>query len=159
MALLGVPTTRKLAKDEEKEVISPTFHMLISARVAMGRTIGPSAATVAPDVVVGLPAVVTRLTGAWNRVESPDVLAGVGVVGFDSTAGRELGARKARDDQAVVVERCARNRIPVLPALGLSRPDDRAARLIEREQLAIELAHKHLAVAEADSCRSARPRR
>ena len=41
MALLGVPTTRKFANEEEKAVARPTFHTLTLASVAMGKTIGP----------------------------------------------------------------------------------------------------------------------
>jgi hypothetical protein len=62
MALLGVPTTKKLAKEDEKDVINPTFHTLTWASVAMGRTMGPRAATVAPSLMKLVIVPVSRLT-------------------------------------------------------------------------------------------------
>src|SRR5690606_1464285 len=66
-----------------------------------------------------------------------------------------LAAGEARDDEAVVVERRARDRVALLPALRLHGPDHLPARLIERDELAVELTYIDFAVPDADT--AARP--
>ena len=100
-----------------------------------------------PEIVVLRPRVVAELAGPGDRVERPDELAALRVERLDAAADAVLGAGEARDDEPIVVERCARDREPVLPALGLHRPRDFAGLLVERDELAVELADEHFAVA------------
>ncbi len=106
---------------------------------------------VAPHLVVRRPRVVAWLTGTRDRVERPDELAVPRVVRLHASAHAELGAGEARDHEAVVVQRRRRDRESVLPALGLHAPDDLACLLIEGDELAVELAREHLAVADRDA--------
>src|SRR5690606_6909987 len=106
---------------------------------------------VLPDLVVLRPRVVADLAGAGDRVERPFELAGRGVESLDSPADFSLAAGEAREHETVVIERRARNRVALLPALGLHGPDDFAAGLLERDELAVELPDEDLAVAEADA--------
>lgn len=112
-------------------------------------------AAVLPRVVVGRPRVVTDLARAGNRVEAPQLLPRRPVERRDPTADPIFTSGDAGVDPAVVVERRARDRVPVLPARDLRRPDDLAGLLVERDELAVELADVHLAVAERHA--SARP--
>ena len=100
-----------------------------------------------PQIVVLRPRVVADFAGPGNRVERPDELAAPRVERLDAAADAVLGAGKARDDEPIEIERRARDREPVLPALGLHRPLDFAGLLIERDELAVELTDEHLAVA------------
>src|SRR6185295_1923190 len=107
------------------------------------------------DLVVLRPRVVADLAGPRDRVERPDELAVARVERFDAAANAALAAGKSRVDEAVVVERRRRDRIAFLPALGLHGPRDLARALIERDELAVELADEDLAVAKAQP--AARP--
>ncbi len=120
-----------------------------------GRRIPNRRAAVLPDLVVLRPRVVADLARARDRVERPDELAVLRAERFHAAAHAFLAAREARDDEPVVVERRRRDRVALLPAFRLDRPDDLAAALIERDELAVELAREHLAVAEPDA--AARP--
>src|SRR5689334_21803767 len=108
-----------------------------------------------PDVVVLRPRVVAELAGTGNRVERPLERSVVRVVRLDAAADAVLGAGKAGDDESVVVQRRAGNGVALFPPLGLDRPRDRAGALIERQQLAVQLADEHLPLAEANA--AARP--
>ena len=108
-------------------------------------------AAVAPDIVVLGPSVVPELAGPRHGKECPDQRAVVGIVGLYAAAHAKLGAGKARDDEAVVVQRRARDREALLPLLGLDAPGDFTRALIESDQPAVELAHVDLAVPERDT--------
>ena len=108
-----------------------------------------------PDVAVLRPGVVADLAGAGNGVEGPGERPGLRIVRLHAAADAVLGAGEAGDDEPVVIERRARDGEPFLPSLRLHRPDHRAGPLIEREELAVQLADEHLAVAQADA--AARP--
>src|SRR4029077_20568697 len=120
-----------------------------------GRRLPHRRAPVLPDVAVLRPGLMAALAGAGDRVEGPNQLSGLRVERLDATAHADLGAREARDNEPVVVQRRVRERKTLLPALRLNRPYRLAGFLVEREQLAVELAHEHLAGAETDT--AARP--
>src|SRR6185503_958310 len=101
--------------------------------------------------VVRRPRVVARLAGARDRVERPDELAVVGVVGFHSAARSTVGAREARDYEPVVVNRRRRDREIFLRSLGLDDPGRRARGTVERNELAVEPAHEDLVLADGDT--------
>ena len=75
---------------------------------------------------------------ARDRVERPHELAVSRVVRLHAPANAHLAAREAGDDEAVVVERRGRDRVALLPALGLDsttrlcRCADRARRACRR---------------------------
>src|SRR5690606_42010397 len=120
-----------------------------------GRRLPDRRAAVHPDVVVLRPGLVAGLAGAGDRVERPDETAVVRVVGLHAAANAALGAGEAGDHEAVVVELGASDAVALLPALGLHGPEDAAVALIERDELAVELADEDFAVAQADA--AARP--
>src|SRR5690606_10702821 len=120
-----------------------------------GRRLPDRRAAVHPDLVVLGPRVVADLAGARNRIEGPDELAASRVVRLHAAADAALAAGKAGEHEPIVVERRARDRVALLPALGLHRPRDVAGRLVERDELAVELADVDLAVPETDA--AARP--
>src|SRR6185295_10276756 len=114
-----------------------------------------SAATVQPRLVVLRPGVVPELSGTRNRVEGPDQMAVSGVERLDASPRAVLAPGEADDDFALVVKRCRRNRVAVLPTLRLNRPDTFTAALIECDELPIQLTDVHPAVADRDA--AARP--
>ena len=106
-----------------------------------GRGLPDRRAAVHPQIVVLRPRVVTEFAGPGNRVERPDELAALGVERFDAAADAVLRAGEARDDEPIEVERRARDREPVLPALGLHRPFD-ACRFSDRARRACRRADR-----------------
>jgi hypothetical protein len=96
------------------------------------------------------PAVVAELAGARDGVENPGPLAGFRVVRRDAAAPPH-DAADARDDEAVVVERGARDAVALLPRRDDLRPDHLARALVERDEVRVELADEHLAFAERDA--------
>src|SRR5262249_5999223 len=116
-----------------------------------GRRLPNSRPAVLPGVVVRGPRVVAELAGAGDRIEGPDELAGARVERLHAAAAAAVAAREARDHEAVVVERRGRDAEAVRVRLGLNGPDDGAAALVERDELAVELARVDLAVAERDA--------
>ena len=112
-----------------------------------GRCLPHRRAAVLPDLVVLRPGFVARLAGARDRIERPLGCAVFRAERLHAAADAVLGAREARDHEAVVIKRSGRDAEPVLPALGLHGPRDLAGALIERDELAVELADEHLAVA------------
>ena len=146
-------------RDAEQIVAGPHRAVEIGAGVARrevdetelgvdGRCLPDGRAAVFPRVVVGGPRVVTDLAGARDRIERPAQLTGARVVRFDASAGSAVAARETRDDEPVVIERCRRDAEGVFGAFRLDRPDDGAARLIERHELAVELPRVDSAVAD-----------
>src|SRR5688572_24817429 len=109
------------------------------------------AAAVLPDLVVLWPRLCPALAAARDRVERPNERAVARVERLDTAAHPVLGAREARDHAAVVVERGARDREAVLPALGLHGPRERPRFRVERDDLAVELAHEDAAFAVRDA--------
>src|SRR6185436_20313486 len=107
------------------------------------------------DLAVLRPAVVPALAWTRNRIEGPEQLAVVGIVCFDAAANADLGTREARDDHAVVIERCARERKAFLPTLGLNGPHLFSGALIERDDAPVEHSREDLAL--ADTHPAARP--
>ena len=106
-------------------------------------------AAVLPDLIVPGPGVMAVFAGTRDGVEGPDQAAIVRVVGLDLPADTVFRAGETADDQAVVIEGRAGDGIALLPALCLDRPDGLAALLIERHDLAVELADEDLALAES----------
>ena len=90
---------------------------------------------------------------AWARdcVEGPHELTVARVIRFHAPAHAELRARESRDHEAVVEKRRARDRQAFLPPLRLNRPRDDARRLIERNELAVELPREDVACAHSHS--------
>src|SRR5207245_5154389 len=119
------------------------------------RRLPDGCAAVFPRVARLRPGVVADLAGTGDGVEVPEHLAGLGVVGGYAAANAIVGARDAGVDAAVVVERRARDRVALLPQHDLRLPLDLAAPLVERDELAVELAEVDAAVAERDA--AARP--
>ena len=120
-----------------------------------GRRMPYGAAAVLPDLVVLRPGLVAGLAAARDRVERPHELAVVGVERLHAAAHADLGAREARDHEAVVVQRRVRDREAVLPALGLHGPRDRACFGIEGYELSVEPPEKDATGAVGDA--AARP--
>jgi hypothetical protein len=116
-----------------------------------GRRLPNRRAAVLPGIVVLRPSLVARLSGPRDRVEGPDESAVVGVVRLDAAARAAVGAREARDHEAVVVDGRRCDREIVLPALGLNRPDRLAGAAIERHEAAVELAHEDFVLADCDA--------
>ena len=112
-------------------------------------------AAVLPEVVVGRPGVVAGLARSGHRVERPRELAAVRLERFHSTANAAFAAGERHDHETVVVQRRGRDREALLPAFRLNRPRDVTRALIERDELAVELADVHAAVAERHA--AARP--
>src|SRR5688572_29632062 len=112
-----------------------------------GRRLPDGRAAELPRGAVRGPRVMTELAGARNRVERPDELAVARAERPDLAAARHLAAREAGDDQAVVVERRARDAEAVLPTLGLDGPNDLARALIERDEPRVVQAHEDLTLA------------
>src|SRR5690606_21861471 len=104
-----------------------------------------------PDVGIGRPGLRAKLAWCGNGVESPYEFAGFGVIGLDPATNSTISAGEAGDDHPVIVEWRGSDGEAILPALGLHRPDHLAGVLVEREQLAVELADEHLVIAVADS--------
>src|SRR4029078_11722623 len=116
------------------------------ARVDGGR-LPDGGATVLPRVVVRRASVVPELAGTGDRVERPNGLAGARVERFHAAAAAAVAARETREHEPVVVERPRRDSEAVRVRLRLHGPDDRAGALVERDELAVELARVDLAVA------------
>ena len=116
-----------------------------------GRRLPDGRAAVLPRVVVARPSVVAEFAGARDRIERPHELAVARVVRLHAAAARAVAAREARDHEPVVVERRGRDAEAVRVRLRLDRPHDLARRVIERDELAVELAGEHLALAERDA--------
>jgi hypothetical protein len=98
---------------------------------------------------------VADLARTRNRVERPHGRAVSRVERLHTSADAVLRAGKARDNQAIVVQRRARDAESLLPAFSLHRPDDGTASLIQCDELAVQLADVDLAVAESQA--AARP--
>src|SRR4051812_18673039 len=108
-------------------------------------------AAVLPGVAGRRPRVMADLAGTGNRVEAPVFLAGLGIEGGEPAADSELAARDAGVDASVVIEGCAGDRVSLLIAADLRRPIDVTRRLVECDELAVELADVDLAVAERNA--------
>ena len=149
-------------RDAEKVVAGPHGAVQIGAGVASrkideaelgidGRRLPHGRAAELPRVVVARPGVVTDFAGARDGIEGPDELARVGIERFHATAATAVAAGESRDDEAVVIQRRGRDAEAVVVTLRLNGPDHVTGCVIERDELAVELAGKDLAVAHRDA--------
>ena len=73
------------------------------------------------------------------------------VVGLNPSPDSELGACESRNDESIIIERRARNRVTGLPTLCLYRPDRFACPLVQCDKLSIEPTYKYFALADTDA--------
>ena len=150
----------------EKIISGPNTAVEIRSRVTCGevnqaqlrihcRCLPHCGATVFPCIVVLRPGIMTNLARTRNRVEGPDQVSVLRIVGLDPASRTVLAAGKADDDQSVEVKGCGRNRVTVLPALRLNGPRRFARFLIQRHQAAVQLSHINLALTQREA--TARP--
>ena len=146
----------------EQVVAGPTRTIQVGPRVArrevdepelrIGRRSLPDrAAAVPPYAAVVGPGVGPELTGRRDRVERPHQRPAVSVVRFHPPPLGVLGARKACDDQTIVIEGRTGDHVSVLPPFGLNRPEDLTCVLVERQQFSVQLAYVNPAVSQRDT--------
>src|SRR5690606_30195964 len=88
-------------------------------------------------------------------MERPQCFTIAGAKGRDTSAHAVFRAAEPRDHHAVVVERCARDRVTGFPTRRLHAPTLFAGCLIERDELAVETTDEDQALADRDA--AARP--
>src|SRR5829696_4660787 len=113
-----------------------------------GRRLPHRSTAVLPHLVVLRPGLVPELTWSRNRVEAPDLVAGLGVVRGDVAANLVLGTGDADVDQPVVVDRRHRLGVAGPRTVNLNTPGDFAGFLIECRQFGVDLSDKDESVAD-----------
>ena len=103
-----------------------------------------------------LPGLVTRLARSRNRVEAPDLLAGLGVERRDEPADALIAARGADDDLAVDGQRRQREGVGQRHVRHAGVPELHARRRVDRHHVRVERCHEHL-VAEHRHAAVVRP--
>src|SRR5262249_42476619 len=111
----------------------------------------PGLGTLRIEIVRLRPSVGAELAWCRDGPEPPLLFPGLGVDRRQESARRAVAAGDAGVDDAVVVERRARDRVAVLPAGDLRLPERRAGFDIERDDVAVEVAEEHLAFADGDA--------
>src|SRR5262249_43086226 len=104
------------------------------------RCLPHAGATVLPCIIVARPSVVADLAGAGNGEKGPDEVAVFRVIRFDAASSTVLATCKTDDYQTVVIKRCGRDRITLLPRLCLNGPNLLTRLFIQSHQPAIELS-------------------
>ena len=89
--------------------------------------------------------------GPGQRVPAPQDLAGLGVERGQAAAHAELAAGDAAVDDAVVVERGAGDAVAVLPLLDRRLPHHLAGLHVEGDDIGVELAEEHHALAHGEA--------
>ena len=97
---------------------------------------------------VALPGIAAGLIGTGDRIGAPQMLAGRRIPSVDETAGTELGAGDAGQDDAVRDQRRHRHRIALLDVGRLLSPKLLACRGIERDHVGIERGAEQFAVVD-----------
>ena len=92
-----------------------------------------------------------ELTRSGDGIKTPYHPAVLGIVGGDLPPNAEFASGNSGDDQAVIVEGGAGDRVTLLPFLNLSGPERFSRPLIQGDQTAIQLAHIDLAVSQGHS--------
>ena len=99
----------------------------------------------------GLPRLVPFLTGSRNRVEAPDLLAGLHVVRRDEAANPVLAATHADDHFVLDDERRVRNRVARRRRRHLRLPDLASAFRVDGNQVRIERPHEQRVTENRDA--------
>ena len=93
---------------------------------------------------IARPRVIAFLTRARNRVEPPDVFAGIYVIGINVSANPVFAARHAHNNFIPDHQRRMRYRVTVLRLIHFHIPDRLAAACVQRNQPCVNRAQKYL---------------
>ena len=104
----------------------------------------PRGAAAARQLFLPGPRLAARLALARDRVEAPHALAGLGIVGVDEPARRDIAARITHNHLVFDHKRRGDDSVAHLVVVDHGVPHDLARVAIERQHVRVEGAHVHL---------------